>query len=341
MQVTLIAFSTALLLTGPQPGSAGGDPAVRYTVPDGCRITLIEEVDVPAQEAGVLKELKTITVDAEGNQVSQDVHAGLEVSENQVLGQIDDEMEVQQKKVAEYKLQVAQMEAGNDVNVRYARKAAEVAAAEVLQAEEANRRYSGTVPPAELNRKRLAREQARLQIEQSEHELKIAGVSVLVREAEDGLAALQLDRRRIVAPLDGIVVERYVDEGEWVRPGDPVLRIIRINRVRLEGFVDASRVLPSEVKNQEVEVRLDTAGWGPASPNVTRDPVRGRVVFASPEVEAGRFLIRAEVDNVWVVPDPAHPKDGYWLLRPGLTAEMTIKLNRIPPARQTARIERP
>lgn len=343
MQVALITLSATLLLAGPQPGY----DAKSYRVPDPCQITLIEDNDVPAQEAGVLHELQipkldaagNPALDAAGNPLLEEVREGTEVSGGQVLGRIDDRMEVKQKEAAEYKLDVAKMEANNNVSVDYALAAHKVAVAEVRQAEGANQRYAGTVPPAELNRMRLSADQANLQIKQSRHDLDINKKSVFVREAEDEIAALQIERRLVVAPFDGVVVKRYVEVGEWVRPGDPVLRIIRINRVQLEGFVDASQVLPAEIEGQEVSVSVNSGRPQPTALN-PRDTIKGRVVFASPEVEAGRFLMRAEVDNVWM-PDPGSPKGGYWLLSPGLTADVQISLREIQSPTQTARVQGP
>ncbi|NQT11888.1 MAG: HlyD family efflux transporter periplasmic adaptor subunit [Planctomycetes bacterium] len=343
MQVALITLSATLLLTGPQPGY----DAKAYRVPDGCRITLIQDNDVPAQEAGVLHELQIPkldaagrpALDAAGNPLFEEVREGTEVSAGQVLGRIDDRMEVKQKEAAEYKLKVAKMEAENTVSVEYSEAAHKVAVAEVRQAEDANRRYIGTVPPAELNRMRLNADQAFLQIKQSNHDLNVNKESVSVREAEDEIAALQIERRLVVAPFDGVVVERYTEVGEWIRPGDPVLRIIRINRVQLEGFVDASEVLPAEIEGQEVSVSVNSGRPQPAGLN-PMDRIKGRVVFASPEVEGGRFLMRAEVDNVWM-PDSGSPRGGHWLLRPGLNAEVEISLRRIELPTQTARAQGP
>jgi len=343
MQAALITLSATLLLTGPQPGYG----VKSYRVPNPCRITLIEGVDVPAQEAGVLRELQVPKLDAAGNRVLdaagnpifEEVREGMQVSAGQVLGRIDDRMEIKLKEAADYKLQVARMEAENTVSIDYAVAAHRVAEAEVHQAESANRTYPGTVPPSELNRMKLSADQASLQIKQSRHDLEIDKKSVDVRVAELDVAALQLDRRLVVAPFDGEVVERYAEVSEWVRPGDPVLRIIRINRVQLEGFVDASQVLPAEIEGQEVTVSVNFGRPQPASTNAM-DQIKGRVVFASPEVESDLFLVRAEVDNVWV-PDPGSPRGGYWLLRPGLTAEVEISLRRIESPTQTARAQGP
>lgn len=303
MQVTLIALGTALLLAGPQPGSGAGPSAESYTVP-GCLITLIEDIDVPAQEAGMLTKLL--------------VREGDEVKTGDPLGQIDDELEQELKKVAEYKLQVAEKEETNTYSAQAAEAAEKVSEAEFLQAQEANRRKPGTVAPAELNRMLLSHRHAKLQWQQAEYDLEIAEISKLVRQAEDGVAALQLKRRGIVATLDGIVVERYLDKGEWVRPGDRVLRIIRMDRLRIEGYIDATKVSPAQVrKGQKVSVRLSPGEALSVGPMGREFP--GEIVHVSPVVEAGpRFLVWAEVDN------PG--RDGDWPLRPGLHADMTISL---------------
>ena len=319
MQVTLIALSTAFLLAGPQSASVQEPSGETFAVSE-CLITLINDVDVAAQEAGVLKELKTPVLDAGGNRSYVEVREGLEVVEGQSLGRIDDDVQRKLKEVEQYKLEVAKKEAQNTIKVDYSKAAYAVAHAEVEQAKEANRRYPGTVPPAELNRMILNRTQADLGIDQAEYDLEIAAVSVSLREAENEVADLQIARRRILAPVDGVVQERYVEEGEWVKPGDPVLRIVRINRVRVEGLVQASRLSPAKLRRgQRVTVRLDP-DQGQAVP--------GHIVFVSPIMSTGaRFEVWAEVENKRIPTDPSRPEEGPWLLSPGLQAEMTIHLD--------------
>ena len=58
-------------------------------------------------------------------------------------------------------------------------------------------------------------------------------------EAEVQAAEANLERRRITAPLDAVVVELSRHEGEWAQVGDPVMRLVRIDRLRVEGFLNA------------------------------------------------------------------------------------------------------
>jgi multidrug efflux pump subunit AcrA (membrane-fusion protein) len=346
MQVALIALSTTLLLSSPQPGRAGQASADAYVIPN-CLITLIQENEIPAQEAGVIWELRTPVLDERGNPVLdaqgqpayQEVLEGLEVREGQLLGRIDDRLEAKIKEMARLKVDIANKEAENDVRVRYARATRDVAAAELDQQKEANILQPRAVALSELRRLALALEQATLSIEQATLDWSIAKEEVKVAEAEHEVADLKIDRRRFVAPFDGMIVQRSRHPGEWVQPGEPVLKIVRTNRVRIKGTVDVADLLPAEVRGQKVLVRLDTRGIR-APPGAEQMVISGRVGFVSPTVDgAGRFEVWADVDNQWVAPDPANPQEGDWLLRDGLKAEMTIIPKRFPGARLTSHAE--
>jgi predicted deacylase len=40
------------------------------------------------------------------------------------------------------------------------------------------------------------------------------------------LLQVRLDDTTIAAPFDGYVIERHVEPGEWVRPGDPIITLV-------------------------------------------------------------------------------------------------------------------
>lgn len=307
-------------------GSATGGPGVVGTSVPGvpglvrdCQLTLIDEAEVPAQEAGVLRLLATPVLDKDGKQlfrgdrpVYREVKEGLEVTKGDFLGQIDDTQVQKARDVAQYKLDAAMKEAGNDVNVRYARTKSETAKAEVDQAEATNRQATGAITPFELRRLKLSWAEAVLQIEQAGHEMDVNGLKAKVSQAELDAAAEDIVRRKIVAPLNGMVVKRFRHEGEWVRPGDPVFQIVRLDRLRIQAFLDAAEIDPREVADCSVKVEVTLAH------GVKRE-FKGQIVFVNPNVEAdGRFLIHAEVDN--------RQENNHWLLRPGQRAEMRVEL---------------
>ncbi len=309
-----------------------GSQAETILVPR-CIISLIDDVEVPARAEGVLLDAVPL-LDDKGDYLLRDgqpeyqhfrLQEGMEVRRGQPLALIEDREAWKSYLAAKARLEGARLEAGNDISVRAAQKAWEVSCVEVRQAEEANRRAPGSVPYLEMNRLYLQRDQLDLQKQKAEHDLNLAQVAVKIREAEADAAWLALQRHVIRSPVDGIIVEIHRNIGEWVKPGDSVTRVIRLDRVRVEGYLAVSEVHPAEVAGQPVEVRVTTFGGASGSgQHLAQEVFTGRVVFVNPLVEAGgRYLIWAEVENRQI--------EGQWVLRPGLVADLAIVRKRVGP----------
>jgi multidrug efflux pump subunit AcrA (membrane-fusion protein) len=298
MQASLLLLTAALALTGPHAlGAVKPAPAeARIT---HCLISLIEDVQVPAQESGVL--------------VSLEAREGMQVEVGTMLARINDNKPQLQKEIALAEHHVSQVKANDDVNIRYAKAATKTAEAELRLNERANDKVPGTKSSVDIQKLALQLEQARLQIEKYEHEQQIAkfeteGYAAKVDAAEDDIL-----RRQIKAPINGEVVEVLFRPGEWVEPGNPVLRIVRMDRLRIEGFLNASEFSPSEIINRPIRVEVKLARG-------RMEAFQGKVVFVDPLVRAGgEYRIWAEVVNR----KDNGPND-QWMLRPGLEAEMTI-----------------
>ena len=84
-----------------------------------CLLSLDEEAQVPAQEAGVLMKIP--------------VREGRRWPAGDLLAQIDDVVPQAEDNVAKYKLKVAKKQATDDINVRYSSAAADVADAKLEQ----------------------------------------------------------------------------------------------------------------------------------------------------------------------------------------------------------------
>ena len=263
-----------------------------------CLVSLIEEAQVPAQEAGVLVELKA--------------REGLQVEAGQMLAQIDVTKTKMEVRVAEGKLAVAKEKAADDINIRYAKAAADVAMAEYEVNAEANRRVPGAVPQTELNRLLLKCKETTLAIDKAKLDMRVAGHEAAVAQAEADAAQENIARRQIKSPLDGVVVELHRHQGEWVQPGDQVLHIVRMDRLWVEGFLRTTDFTRAEIHNRNVTVDVKLA----RGQSVT---IPGTVVFVRPTTEAGgTFLFRAEIQN--------QKQGNHWVLSPGLSADMTIQL---------------
>jgi multidrug efflux pump subunit AcrA (membrane-fusion protein) len=304
-----IAMLIGLVVLTGGPGEAPGQSEDSVTL-SGCLVSLIQEAKVPAQEGGILVKLSA--------------QEGQAVAVGGLLAQIDDARNVLAEKAAGLKLGVAQEKAQNDINVRYSKAAADVAKAEYDQALRTNQRSTGSVPETEVRRLLLAARRAVLGIEQADMEFRVTGLEARVAQAEVEAAAEEIRRRKITSPLDGVVVNVDRHLGEWVQPGDAVAHIVRMDRLRVEGFLEANDRL-------DREGRVTARGYDPAEidgrpvsvtvrlPRGRQETFQGKVTFVSPLVEAGgQYRFWVEVENRKV--------SDHWLLRPGLMADMKIHL---------------
>jgi len=299
-----MSFFTAPLMTAALlvVGQVSSPPQEQVEV-ERCLVSLIDEVKVPAQETGMLVQVP--------------VHEGDYVAKGSSIARIDDSIPMKQKQVASLKYDKAQKQATNDVDVRYAAKAAEVSQAEYEKMMASNEDVKGSIAAITLQKVRLQWERALLQAEQADMNFKIAGMTAAEARAEMEAAQMVIDKCNATSPIDGIVVQKYRQEGEWVRPGDPLMRVIGLKRLKVEGSLLGDQFTPGMVRGKRVTVvcRL------PSGP----ETFEGTVTFASPEIDAtGQFDFTAEVEN--------RQSGGEWLLLPGKIASITVHLNQVAPA---------
>ncbi len=256
-----------LLLTVCLTADAAGEVRIPAVV-----VTLIDQVDVPAQESGVL--LKRLTTE------------GQVVEEGQVLGQIDDREIRLLRTRAEAELEQARRLAENDLKVRFAQKSSEVAKAELKRAQDSVEKFPKSVSQTELDRLQLLADKAALEIEQAQEDLADARTQQALKQHDVERTRLQQERRRIVAPITGVVVQWKKHQGEWLEPGAPVVRVIRMHKLRAEGFAPAGS-LSADAVGRRVTLTVQDM------------PVTGELVFVSPEIDPVNNQVRfwAEVDN--------------------------------------------
>ncbi|MCL4202734.1 MAG: HlyD family efflux transporter periplasmic adaptor subunit [Pirellulaceae bacterium] len=265
-----------------------------------CVISLIDHVELPAEEEGKISELL--------------VKEEAVVTQGQVLGQLDVTDTLTAKKVAEARLAVAHEKATNDAEVQVARKLIDLAKAEYEESLAINKRSPGTIPETTLRRQRVTWEKALLDTLAAEMTFKIAGLQREEETAQLEAVDNRLNRRTIRAPFDGVVVKIHRQQSEWVKPGEPIMRLVRMDRLRIEGFVNADLVAPDQLKNAEVKIVLRL-------PGDDTEVLTARILEVSSIVEASRYRIWTEVDN-----QPG--RGGYkWLMRPGAEAKMVITKN--------------
>jgi multidrug efflux pump subunit AcrA (membrane-fusion protein) len=287
-------FLAAFALSFPLSSAVGAADSV--VLPE-CLISPADEVAVPAQEAGVLVKIP--------------VRDGQQVSKGDLLAQIDDIVPRAKQNVSLYKLKAAQKEATDDINIRFSEAAARVARADCEQDEAANQKIPGTVQQTTVRQHLLEHQKMVLSIEKAVKDMEVAKLQAGVSQAELDAAAAEVERCRIISPLDAIVMELKPHVGEWVQAGDTIMRLLRLDLLRVEGMLDAKSYRPSEIQDRPVEVTITL-------PHGQKESFSGKVVFVKPVIEGRTFQVRAEVQN--------RRQGGFWVLSPGHSADMTIQL---------------
>ena len=271
-----------------------------------CLVSFLREgeVNVPAREPGVLVKLS--------------VREGQVITSGDVIGQIDDDQPQMEKRKAQAEHDQAVARAESDVDIRFAKESSLVSRLEWDKAEDSHRRAPQSV--SEIDRKRLELNWTKslLQIEQSELEQKLARLTADAKQVEVEAAGKGIERRLVTSPVAGEVDEVFTNLGEWMQPGDPLVRVVRFDTLRVEGYVDSARWDPEQVRDRAVTVTVSLA-------NDRTETFAGRIIHVKQAVESGGdYRVWAEVEN-------RRERDSeIWIMRPGMTATMHIHSSRPP-----------
>jgi RND family efflux transporter MFP subunit len=112
------------------------------------------------------------------------------------------------------------------------------------------RQVAAELEQAERDTERLERAGGRLVAEREIEQARAVQAQLEGRKAELAAAVQEnravLSRLRLVAPFDGQVMDRAVDPGDWVNPGDPVLELVASDD--LEVLVQAPARLAADLE---------------------------------------------------------------------------------------------
>lgn len=259
---------------------------------ENAQLTLIDNVRIATRDAGIIEKLNA--------------KEGDEVQSGQVLLQLDKAMHEAERSAALAEVEIAKKESENDIDLRYAEKSAEVNRKVLARSCDAVSKFSKSISKTEIERLELELERSILSGDQALHKRLVNELNLELRKEQLRVSDLRLNYRAVASPLNGVVAEVLAQNGEWVAAGQPVVRVIGLDRLRLEALFnqkDAFRIQ----KGQDATFELVLDG----------EPVSatGQVVFVSPEIDplTEEFLVRIEVDN-------SERK-----LRPGLKGKLTIE----------------
>jgi multidrug efflux pump subunit AcrA (membrane-fusion protein) len=263
-----------------------------------CLVQALEDIEIPATQPGRLVEVN--------------VKPGVEVTTDKVMAKLDDSQAKLNLKAAQQELDAALKQSTDDVDVRFAQAALEVAKAELKQANDVNLRNPGNSPLAEIRRLQLAVTKAELAVDKAKLEQQVAELNAQTKQAAVDSAKDNLARCEVKALAGGDVITLFRKQGEWINEGEPLARVIRLDELHVLGQVSGKDWDPADLDGRAVTVEVEMARGRVV-------PLEGQVTYVAPMLQAGSlYRIQATVKN--------QMDRGHWVMRPGGEAKMIIRL---------------
>ena len=261
-------------------------------------VRFVNKTKVPSETQGKLAELM--------------VEEGMSIKKGDVIAVVDAKQArlVQEQKQAEEL--VAKLNAQNDVNSRDAIATEKIARAEANTYEQLYEK--GAAPMWEMRKKRAEADRALLRIELAELNEDSAMAEYVAKQIASKLAASDIEMRTIRAEFDSFVENRYAQLGEWVQPGSPIVELVQMDHVRVEGFINALNYAGQVRIGSPVQVTIMIGGT--VTNPVTRS-FNGKIDYVSTELDL------AKRHRIWVsVPNERHGEN--WVIKPGMSATIRI-----------------
>src|SRR5208337_617793 len=151
-----------------------------------------------------------------------------------------------------------------------------------------------------------------LEVKNAELELMAAIQGQRTAECQLQQSKALVAAREITSPHDGVVVEIYMNTGQAIMAGSPIFKVVKVDRMRVTGYLDASDAWHVRPK-QTVRVMPELEG---VDLPIEREVFEGQITFVDSEIDPKTRTCRvfAEVEN----------RGG--LLRSGLDCRMEIDL---------------
>jgi RND family efflux transporter MFP subunit len=316
-------------------GCSGSAPA-KIPAPasvSGLRLDAVQLETIPNEVAmtGTVASTRTAQIAAQmmGTVTQVDVHEGDRVRQGQLLVVLDD-----RESAARYA--AAQAGIGEaSASRQEAQRAVAAAEAQAEVAAKTYRRYvylrrQNSVSPQEFDEVQAKQQAARAMLAQAQARVQQAAAGYRQAQENGKAASAVMNYARIVAPFDGVVLQRLVDPGTMAAPGAPLLVLESTAQYRLVATVDAQSAgalrdgMPARVQldacpgknfagtvaeiepgadpdSHTVQVKIDL----PHDPDL-RSGLFGRAWFQQGEreaivVPAGAILERGQLRAVYIV----------------------------------------
>jgi multidrug efflux pump subunit AcrA (membrane-fusion protein) len=263
-----------------------------------------EEIVIAAAQLTVLNSVR-VSAKSAGTVESLNVIEGEQISVGDIIAKLDRELATYELAAARHELKIAELEASNDVDLQFSIVSAEVNEKVLQRSRDAESQFSKAVTMTELEKLNLELQRALLGRKQAEQRLESSQITRNLQQERLKIAYERLENRLIQSPMDGVVVEKFVRTGEWVDAGQPVVRIINLDRLRVKCLCPAIRVDPGNIQTEAV---FETVIGG------RKHTVPAKISFVSPELDPVEqdFAVWAEIENVSAT------------LRPGMVGQLRV-----------------
>lgn len=278
-------------------GAATAQGQDAYVDLQDCAVHLIDDIDVPAREAGLL-----IGVNAVEGQV---------VKQGELLAQIDDQLAKRQLEEAQLKLSIATKKAEDTTDIDAADKKQKLL--NIMYERKVKLLKDSSASQEDVETARYQKETAFFEYLKAKRDKDLAFEESKTEEVKLNAAKDSIVRHQLISPIDGHVFQVFKEAGEWVASGDTVMRVARMNKLKATGLVDATRYSAQEIANRNVVITVRL-------PREQTVELPGKIVYIDYErKEAGqKFQVWAEIDN--------KQENGQWILNPDDYVSMRILL---------------
>jgi len=285
LAVALLVYGCVLSARADEPDAS--PPMGGSIILDKCLIRVIDRSLVAAQHEGVVKSLE--------------VSVGDTVEKDQPLVLLRDE-------VARATLDLAELEAANDVDTRYGEALVSATQIEFNRMKKLKEQRASN--EKEYNRAQLEFDRAKFSLESAQMKRKTASL-------EAAQARANLEGYVVKAPFSGTITRSMKAPGESVINGEPLFEVVSTDRVQIEGYAHVQDVWKVQ-RGTPVTVELNSPELEKAG--LVAGPCEGRIVLVD-------VVVQPVTETVRVVAQVANRNN---VLRDGLKARMVIDTTKKP-----------
>lgn len=267
-------------------------------------VRYINKTKLPAETQGKLTELN--------------VEEGMSIKKGDIVAVVDAKQAMMAVKVKKGEELEAKLNAENDINKQDAVATEKIAAAEAKTFEELHSK--GAAPYWEMKKKQAEADRAALRIKLADTNAEQAMAVYVSKKYGTEMAEYEVEMRTIRAEFDAYVETRFAQKGEWVQPGSPIVEIVQMDRVRVEGFVNGIDYAGQVRRGLPVQIEVIVGG---TKTNPRTKKFEGTIEYVSTELDINKR------HRIWVsIPNERVGDD--WLIKPGMGASMRILANNSP-----------